>query len=125
MKCFQGAALREGLFGRGPGRVVVSQQELPSLLVPDASDLPVEQRGRAGVVGVMVRVDEVSHLVAHAIGGGDRVDRALDVVTGFGESANASVVVSAVLIVFLQRCGCRSNRRTAGAPRTATSPRPW
>jgi hypothetical protein len=33
----QGAAVREGLFGRGPGRVVVSRQELPSLLVPDAA----------------------------------------------------------------------------------------
>jgi hypothetical protein len=42
----------------GPGRVVVAQQEPPCLLVPDAHDVPAEQRGRAGVVGVVVRVDK-------------------------------------------------------------------
>ena len=74
------AAVLEGLLGRRPGRVVVAQQQRARLLVPDANDVPVEQRGGAGVVGVVVRVDEVGDLVAHAVGGGDLVDGALDVV---------------------------------------------
>ena len=78
------ALVLEGLLGRRPRRVVVAQQELARLLVPDASDVPVEERGRAGVVGVVVRVDEVRHLVAHAIGGGDLIDGPLDVVTDGG-----------------------------------------
>ena len=74
------AAVLEGLLGRGPGRVVVAQQELARLLVPDAGDVLVEQRGRAGVVGVVVGVDEVGDLVADAVGGGDLVHGALQVV---------------------------------------------
>ena len=73
--------LAECLLRCWPCRVVVSQQELAGLLVPDARDAFVKQRGRAGVVGVVVGVDEVRDLVAHAVGGGDLVDRALDVVT--------------------------------------------
>ena len=80
----EGAAVLEGLLGRGPRRVVVAQQEPPRLLVPDARDVLVEQRGRAGVVGVVVRVDEVGDLVAHAVGGGDLVDGPLDVVADGG-----------------------------------------
>ena len=76
----EGAAVLERFFVRWPGRVVVAQQEAPGLLVPDAGDVLVEQRGRAGVVGVVVRVDEVSDLVADAVGGRDFVDRPLDVV---------------------------------------------
>src|SRR5919204_6728008 len=52
----------------------------PRLRVSDARDVLVEQRGRAGVVGVVVRVDEVCDLVADAVGGRDLVDGALDVV---------------------------------------------
>ena len=70
----------EGLLVRRPGRVVVAQQQVPRLLVADARDVLVEQRGRADVVGVVVRVDEVLDLVADAVRGGDLVDRALDVV---------------------------------------------
>jgi hypothetical protein len=80
----QAAAVLEGLFGRGPRRVVVAQQELPGLLVPDPGDVAVEQRGGAGVVGVVVRVDEVRDLVADAVGGGDLIHGALEVVTDGG-----------------------------------------
>ena len=48
--------------------------------MPDAHHVPVEQRGRAGVVRVVVRVDEVLDLVADAVRRCDLVDRALDVV---------------------------------------------
>ena len=78
------APVLERLLRRGPGRVVVAQQEPPSLLVSDADDVLVEQGGRAGVVGVVVRVDEVGHLVAHAVGGGDLVDGPPDVATDGG-----------------------------------------
>ena len=63
-----------------PGRVVVAQQQPPRLLVSDAGDVLVEEERRAGVVGVVVRVDEVRDLVADAVRGGDLVDGALDVV---------------------------------------------
>ena len=76
----EGAAILEGLLGRGPRRVVVAQQKLARLLVPDARDVLVEERGRADVIGVVVRVDEVRDLVADAVRGGDLVDRPLDVV---------------------------------------------
>jgi hypothetical protein len=49
--------------------------------VPDANDVLVEQRGRAGVIRMVVRVDEVSHLVAHAVGGGNLVHGPLQIVT--------------------------------------------
>ena len=78
------AALLEGLLRRGPRGVVVAQQELPGLLVPDARDVPVEQRRRADVVGVVMGVDEVGDPIADAVGGGDLVHRALDVVTDGG-----------------------------------------
>ena len=80
----QAAAVLEGLLGRGPRRVVVAQQELPRLLVPDPGDVAVEQRGGAGVVGVVVRVDEVGDLVADAVGGGDLIHGALEVVPDGG-----------------------------------------
>ena len=80
----QAAAVLERLLGRRPRRVVVAQQEPPGLLVSDANDVLVEQEGRAGVVGVVVRVDEVGDLVAHAVGGGDLVDGPLDVVADGG-----------------------------------------
>ena len=55
-------------------------RSVPRFLVPDAGHVLVEQRRRADVVGVVVRVDEVLDLVADAVRGGDLVDRALDVV---------------------------------------------
>ena len=78
------APVLERLLRRGPRGVVVAQQQLAGLLVPDARDASVEQRGCAGVVGVVVGVDEVRDPVADAVGGGDLVDRALDVVTDRG-----------------------------------------
>ena len=76
----QGPAIAEGLLRCGSGRVVVAEQEPPGLLVPDPHDVLAEQRGRAGVVRVVVGVDEVRHLVAHAVGLCDLVDRSLEVV---------------------------------------------
>ena len=73
-------AIAEGLVRRRPGRVVVPEQEPPGLLVPDPHDVLAEERGRAGMVGVMVGVDQICHLVAHAVGLGDLVDRTLEVV---------------------------------------------
>ena len=49
--------------------------------MPDAHDVPAEQRGRTGVVGVVVGVDKVRHRVAHPVGGGDLVDGPLQVVS--------------------------------------------
>src|SRR6266496_3203563 len=57
----KGVPILEGHLRCRPGRVVVPQQEPPGLLVPDANDVAPEQRGRAGVVGVVMRVDEVRH----------------------------------------------------------------
>jgi len=51
---------------------------------PDPGDISIEQRRGAGVVGVVVRVDQVGDLVAHAVCGGDLVHGALDVVTDRG-----------------------------------------
>jgi hypothetical protein len=48
--------------------------------VPDAHDVLAEQRGRAGVIGVVVGVDKVRHRVAYPVGGGDLVDGPLKVV---------------------------------------------
>jgi hypothetical protein len=75
-----GAAILEGLFRCGPRGIVVTEQQLPRLLVPNAGDAPAEQRRRAGVVGVVMRIDEMGHLVADAVGGRDLVHRPLDVV---------------------------------------------
>jgi hypothetical protein len=47
--------------------------------VPDPDHVPVEQRGGAGVIGVVVGVDEMGHPVAHALGRGDLVHGSLDV----------------------------------------------
>src|SRR6478735_6246328 len=80
----QGVAVGEGHRRCGPGRVVVTQQQAPGLLVPDAHDVLAEQRGRAGVVGVVVRVDKVRHRVAYPVGGGDLVDGPLQVVADGG-----------------------------------------
>ena len=74
------AAVLERLLVRRPGRIVVAQQEAPGLLVPDAGDVLVEQGRCAGVVGVVVRVDEVGDLVADAVCRRDLVDGPLDVV---------------------------------------------
>jgi hypothetical protein len=48
------ARVLEGLLVRGPGRIVVAQQQLARLLMPDPRRVLVEQRGRADVVGVVV-----------------------------------------------------------------------
>jgi hypothetical protein len=61
----------EGLFRRRFCRVVVAEQQAARLLVPDANNVLAENRGRAGMVGVVVGVDEVGHLAAHAVGHGD------------------------------------------------------
>jgi hypothetical protein len=76
----QGVAVGEGYLRCRPGGVVVPQQQPPGLLVPDADDAWVEQRGRAGVVVVVMGVDQVRHPVADAVGGGDLVDGPLQVV---------------------------------------------
>ena len=77
----QAALVLERLLRRRPGRVVVAQQEAARLLVADADDvLVVEEGRRSAVVGVVVRVDEVGHLVADAVGRGDLVDGPPDVV---------------------------------------------
>lgn len=69
----------EGLLGLRPGRVVVAEQEVARLLMSYPRDVLVKERGRAGVVGVVVGVDEVGDTVADAVGGRDLVDRPLDV----------------------------------------------
>src|SRR5580700_411732 len=46
----------------------------------DARDVLVEEERRAGVVGMVMRVDEVRHLVADAVRRGDLVDSPLYVV---------------------------------------------
>jgi hypothetical protein len=61
-----------------PGRVIVPEQEPPGVLVPDPDHVP-EEGGPSAVVGVVVGVDQVRHAVADAVGGGDLVDRALQV----------------------------------------------
>ena len=55
-----------------------------------------EQRGRAGVVGVVMGVDQVRHLVGHAVGGGDLVDGPLEVVAD-GRGASNSTTPSRVV----------------------------
>ncbi len=69
----EGVAVGEGHLWERPGRVVVAQQQPAGLLVPDADHLPVEQRGRTAMVGVVVRVDQVRHPSGHPVGGGDLV----------------------------------------------------
>src|SRR6267154_3220124 len=76
----ESAAVAEGLLWYRPGGVVVPRKEPARLLVTDPDDALVEQRGCACVIRVMVRVDEVRHLVAHSVCLGDLVDRALNVV---------------------------------------------
>ena len=76
----QRPAIAEGFLRRRPGRVVVAQQKPPGLVVSDAHDVLAKERGRAGMVGVVVSVDQVRHLVADAVGVGDLVDRPLEVV---------------------------------------------
>ena len=102
----EGAAVLEGLFWWGPRRVVVTEQQLPRLLVPDASDVPAEQRGRAGVIGVVMGIDEMRHLVADAVGGGDLVHGPLDVVTDGGRRVEQDDAV-----------GCRQERALVGPVR--------
>ena len=76
----EGVAFGEGDLRRRPGRVIVPQQQPPGLLVPDADHVPAEQRGRPGVVGVVMRVDQAGHRIAHAVGRGDLVHRPPQVV---------------------------------------------
>ena len=70
----------EGHVGHRPGRVVVPGQQPLGLDVADPDHVAAEQRRGAEVVGVVVRVDDVGHLVGHAVGGRDLVDGALQVV---------------------------------------------
>jgi hypothetical protein len=81
---FEGPTVLEGLVWWGPCRVVIAEEELSRLLMADADDVPIEQRGRAGVVCVVVRVDEMGHPVAHSVDRGDLVHGPLDVVTKGG-----------------------------------------
>ena len=80
----EGAAVRNVSSFGGLAGSSSRSSSLPGLFVPDPGDVPVEQRGGADVVGVVVGVDEVLDLVADAVGGGDLVDRALDVVADRG-----------------------------------------
>src|SRR5207244_3377742 len=50
----------------------------------DTEHVAAEQRRGGEVVGVVVGVDDVGHLVGHAVGGGDLVDGALQVVPDAG-----------------------------------------
>src|SRR5712672_1951166 len=74
------AVVLEDFLGRRPRLVVVAYEQLSRLLMPDARDVLAEQRRRATMIRVVVSVDEILHLVADAVGGGDLVDRALNVV---------------------------------------------
>jgi hypothetical protein len=65
--------------GHGPGRVVVPGQQPLGLDVPHSDHVAAEQRRCADVVGMVVRVDDVGHLVGHAGVGRDLVDGALQV----------------------------------------------
>ncbi len=80
----ESATILERLLVRRSGRIVVAQQQPPRLLVPDPRDVLVEQRGRAGMVGVVMRVDQVADLVRHAVHGGDLVHGSPDVVADRG-----------------------------------------
>jgi hypothetical protein len=92
----QGVAVGEGLGRGGPGRVVVAPQQPPGLGVADADHAGVEQRGRAGMVGVVVGVDEVGDGVGDAVGGGDLVDGPLQVVAD-GRGASNRTTPSGVV----------------------------
>jgi hypothetical protein len=76
----QRAVSLERHVGHRPGRVVLACQQRLGLDVPDPDHVRAEQRGGAEVVGMVVRVDDVGHLVGHAVGGRDVVDGALQVV---------------------------------------------
>jgi hypothetical protein len=76
----QRVAVGERLLRCRLGRVAVPQQQPAAFLVPDADHIAPEDRGAAGVVGVMVRVDDVRHRAAHALGRGDLVHGPLQVV---------------------------------------------
>src|SRR6266849_381829 len=75
------ATVLERFLRRRPCRIVVTYQEAPRFLMPDAHDFLAEQRRRAPMIGVVMRVHEVRDLVAHAVLGGNLVHRALDVPT--------------------------------------------
>src|SRR5580704_9596405 len=60
----------------GPGWVVLLGEQPPRLSVPDPGHVTAEQRRGAQMVGVVVGVDDVGHLVRHAVGRGDLVDGA-------------------------------------------------
>ncbi len=77
---FDRAAVPEGLLGCRAGRVVLAQQQATRVLVTDARDVFVEQRGGTRVVGVVVGVNEVRDLIRHAVGRGDLIDGPLDIV---------------------------------------------
>ena len=67
--------------GKGTGgRVVVPGQQPLRLDVPNPDHAAPEQRRRADMVGMVMRVDDVGHLVGHASAGRDLIDGALKVV---------------------------------------------
>src|SRR5262249_36632977 len=71
----QGVPVGQAPRGRRRGGALAPLQQPAGLLRPDAAHVPAEQRGGAGVVGVVVRVDEVRQGAAHAVGGRDLIDR--------------------------------------------------
>ena len=50
----QGAVVLKRFLRGGPCSVVIPQQELPRFLMADANNFIVEERGGAGMVGMMV-----------------------------------------------------------------------
>jgi hypothetical protein len=77
---FQRTTILEDLVGHGARRVVVALEESPSLFVADTGDVLVEERRCSDVICVMMRIDEMRDLVAHAILRRDLVDSASQVV---------------------------------------------
>jgi hypothetical protein len=77
-------AVSECLLRWGSRGVVITEQQVPGLLVPDADDVPAKQRRRAGVIGIVMGIDEVRHPVVRAVRGGDLVYRPLDIATQAG-----------------------------------------
>jgi hypothetical protein len=71
----------ERLVGQRHGslRIVAPGQQPPGLDVADPYDVVAEHRRRADVVGVVVRVDDVGHLVGHTVVRRDPVDGPLQV----------------------------------------------
>ena len=66
--------------GAGRAGIVVPQQEPPRLRMPDPHDVAAEQRRTTRVIGVMMRMDQMGHLVADTVSSSDFVYSPLQVV---------------------------------------------